>query len=304
MAPKHSRLLALALGVTTTAKWNKTLDANGIDLDLDDNEPSQLLHKKFELCVALFLEEVARQKYLSDSIIRWLRLGRFPMRMPPDVAFDRRSMLLALLKCGLLCSKLPKPNAYELAETIFMAFPATYQEKYTETQEEIGEDLDPIRAAFTKYFAADVINGTIKTLSDKKEKKRPADSSSDRSHKRVHRPDKYSSGQGRQGDRRNDSDGYKRCNRDHHLTSSTKDDEYSFAKNKVQITYDDNLFAFLNCMATTADVVGNASIASEECFQGEEEKPQYNYKGPKVMPHKTRNTGYNFNRQYNWYFAQ
>jgi hypothetical protein len=41
--------------------------------------------------------------------------------------------------------------------------------------------------------------------------------------------------------------------------------------------------------ATYSDVsVGNASIASEECFQGEEEKPQYNYKGPKVMP--TRET--------------
>jgi hypothetical protein len=72
--------------------------------------------------------------------------------------------------------------------------------------------------------------------------------------------------------------------------SSTEDDEYSFAKNKIQITYDDDSFAFSNCTATTANItysdasVKIASIALEECFRGEEEKPQYNYKGPKVMP--------------------
>jgi hypothetical protein len=104
----------------------------------------------------------------------------------------------------LLHSKLPKPNAYELAEAIFMPFPATYQEKYAKAHEEIGEDLDPICAAFTLYFAADVKNGTIKTLSDKKEKKRPADSTGGHSHKRGRCPDKYSSGRGRQGDCRND----------------------------------------------------------------------------------------------------
>jgi hypothetical protein len=59
--------------------------------------------------------------------------------------------------------------------------------------------------------------------------------------------------------------------------SSTKDDEYSFTKTKIQITYDDDSFAFSNCKANTADAnnsdasVGNASIASEEYFQGEEE---------------------------------
>jgi hypothetical protein len=178
-------------------KWNKVLDAQGIDLDLDDNEPSQLSYKKFEHCVTLFLEEVAGQKFLGDGIIRWLRRGRRPMRMSPNVAFDLCATLLALLDCGLLWSKLPKPNAYKLAEAIFLAFPAAYQEKYADSHEDIGEDLDPIHAAFMQYFAADVKNGTIKTLSERKEKKkRSADDSGDRSNKRGRCPDKYSSGQG------------------------------------------------------------------------------------------------------------
>ena len=200
--PTHFRLLPLALGVTATTKWNKVLDDQGIDPDLEDNEPAQLSYKKFELCVTLFLEEVAGHKFLGDGIIRWLRRGRRPMRMSPDVAFDRRATLLALLDCGLLRSKLPKPNAYELAEAIFLAFPAAYQEKYAEPHEDIGEDLHPIRAAFTQYFAADVKNGTIKTLSDRKEKKkRSADDSGSRSNKRGRRPDRYSSGRGRRGGR-------------------------------------------------------------------------------------------------------
>jgi hypothetical protein len=29
-------------------KWNKVLEANGIDVDLEDNEPSKLSYKKFE----------------------------------------------------------------------------------------------------------------------------------------------------------------------------------------------------------------------------------------------------------------
>jgi hypothetical protein len=114
--------------------------------------------------------------------------------MPPGVAFDRRATLLALLDCGLLRSKLPKPNAYKLAEANILAFPAAYQEKYADSHEDIGEDLDPICAAFTQYFAADVKNSTIKALSDKKEKKRPADDSGDCSNKKSRRPGKYSSG--------------------------------------------------------------------------------------------------------------
>jgi hypothetical protein len=94
----------------------------------------------------------------------------------------------------LLRSKLPKPNAYKLAEANILAFPAAYQEKYADSHEDIGEDLDPICAAFTQYFAADVKNSTIKALSDKKEKKRPADDSGDCSNKKSRRPDKYSSG--------------------------------------------------------------------------------------------------------------
>jgi hypothetical protein len=173
-------LLPLALGVTTTTKWNKVLKANGIDADLEDNELSKLSYKKFEQCVALFLEEVAGQKYLGDGIIRWLRQGCHPMRILPNTAFDRQATLLALLECGLLRSKLPKPNAYELAEAIFLAFPQSYQEKYAEAHKEIGEDLGPICSAFSQYFAA---------LADKKEKKRPSDSSGDRSNKRGRRPD-------------------------------------------------------------------------------------------------------------------
>jgi hypothetical protein len=148
--PTHFRLLPLALGVTATTKWNKVLDAQGINMDLDNNEPSQLTYKKFEHCVTLFLEEVAGQKFLGDGIICWLRRGRRPMRMSPDVAFDRRATLLALLDCGLLPSKLLRPNAYELADAIFLAFPTAYQEKYVDSHEDIGEDLDLIRAAFTQ----------------------------------------------------------------------------------------------------------------------------------------------------------
>jgi hypothetical protein len=97
---------------------------------------------------------------------------------------------------------------------------------------------------------------------------------------------------------------------DDNVSSTENEDEYSFTKTKIEITYNDDSFAFSKCTATTADAtnsdasVGNASIASEECFQGEEEKPLYNYKGPKVRPTMTPNTGYNFNHQYNWYIAQ
>jgi hypothetical protein len=87
-SPTHFCLLPLALGVTATMKWNKVLEANGIDADLEDNKPSKLFYKKFEQCVALFLEEVAGQKYLGDGIICWLHRLRRPMRILPDTAFN------------------------------------------------------------------------------------------------------------------------------------------------------------------------------------------------------------------------
>jgi hypothetical protein len=57
----------------------------------------------------------------------------------------------------------------------------------------------------------------------------------------------------------------------------------------MRVTYDDDSFVFSTNTATTADAtysdasVGNANIASEECFAGEEDRPQYSYKGPKIM---------------------
>lgn len=222
--PTHFQLLPLALGVTATTKWNKVLNDQDIDPDLEDNEPSKLSYKKFELCLQLFLEEVAAQKYLGDGVIRWLRRGRRPFAMSTEVFFDRRETVLALLETGLLRSRLPHPNAYELAESVFLAFPVSYQEKYSESHEDIGEDLAPIKAAFSQYFAADVKNDVIKSISDKKEKKRPADSSGNRSHKRGRRPDKYSSGRGRRGGDRDRRDGYHRSDRDRHHSDRYRDD--------------------------------------------------------------------------------
>jgi hypothetical protein len=59
--PTHFRLLPLALGVTATTKWNKVLNANGIDANIKDNNVAKLSYEKFEHCIALFLEEVAGQ---------------------------------------------------------------------------------------------------------------------------------------------------------------------------------------------------------------------------------------------------
>ena len=58
-----------------------------------------------------------------------------------------------------------------------------------------------------------------------------------------------------------------------------------------KIVYDDDSFCFTDNTATTAaatfsdeDSAGNASFISFECFQGEDETPQFNYRGPKVLP--------------------
>jgi hypothetical protein len=73
-------------------------------------------------------------------------------------------------------------------------------------------------------------------------------------------------------------------------TDNTETDFY-FDKVKTKIVYDDtSIFSFSNDTATTVAAtysdasVGNASIASEECFQGEVDQPQFNYRGPKVVP--------------------
>ena len=69
------------------------------------------------------------------------------------------------------------------------------------------------------------------------------------------------------------------------------ENEFYFDKVKQKIVYDDtSIFSFSNDTATTVAAtysdasVGNASIASEECFQGEVDQPQFNYRGPKVVP--------------------
>ena len=61
--------------------------------------------------------------------------------------------------------------------------------------------------------------------------------------------------------------------------------------NIKKIVYDDDSFCFTDNTATTAaatfsdeDSAGNASFISFECFQGEDETPQFNYCGPKVLP--------------------
>ena len=58
-------------------KWNKVLEANGIDVDLEDNEPSKLSYKKFEQYMC-FLEEVAIMtnagptRALTTTPITWM----------------------------------------------------------------------------------------------------------------------------------------------------------------------------------------------------------------------------------------
>jgi len=76
--------------------------------------------------------------------------------------------------------------------------------------------------------------------------------------------------------------------------SSTEDDKYpsTFAKHKIQITYDDNSFVSTNT-ATTADAtysdasVGNASIASEECFAGRGRQASIQLQRAEDNAHKT-----------------
>ena len=58
-----------------------------------------------------------------------------------------------------------------------------------------------------------------------------------------------------------------------------------------KLVYDDDSFVFTDITATTVaatfsdeDSAGNASLDSFECFQGEDETPQFNYRGPKVLP--------------------
>ena len=61
--------------------------------------------------------------------------------------------------------------------------------------------------------------------------------------------------------------------------------------NKMQIEYDDDSYTFSNRTATTAEAgssdesVGDASINTrDDCFKIEVDTPQFNYRGPKVVP--------------------
>ena len=208
--PTHFRLFPLVLGVTATTSWLKVLEENCVNAADEAEGTNDTSYPNFINCVSLFLEEIAGIKYIGDALIRWLRHAKKPMAMAPEVCFRRRATILAYLDGGLLRSKLSRPSAYELAEAVFLAFPRSYQEKYAETHDELDEDVAPLRSAFMQYHAADVRNGTLAKLQkDKAGSKRPAERSDNRSGKKGRRPDKYSSGRGRRGDRR-DRDGYDR----------------------------------------------------------------------------------------------
>eukprot|EP00956_Cyclotella_meneghiniana_P036506 scaffold126502_cov47-Cyclotella_meneghiniana.AAC.3 len=96
--------------------------------------------------------------------------------MSPDACFRRRQAMMSFMDTGILRSKLPRPTAYALAESVFLAHPKPYQEGFAETHDEIEEDTTAMRSAFSQFHAADVRNGTIAAL--KKggggDKKRPA----------------------------------------------------------------------------------------------------------------------------------
>ena len=173
--PTHFRLLPLALGVAATTAWTEVLEANGVNA-LDDGDGSNdLSWENFLLCVTLFLEEIAGVKYLGDAVIRFLHRAKKPMEMTPEACFRRRSTMMAFLDSGVLRSKLERPTAYALAESVFLAHPKAYQEKYAETHDEVDEDTTGMRSAFSQYHASDVKNGTVAKLKkEASEKKRPA----------------------------------------------------------------------------------------------------------------------------------
>eukprot|EP00956_Cyclotella_meneghiniana_P001470 scaffold1626_cov27-Cyclotella_meneghiniana.AAC.1 len=174
--PTHFRLFPLALGVSATNAWNNVIEENGVNAVDDEEGTNDLSYTNFISCVAFFLEEISGVKYLGDVIIRFLSRAKKPLEMSPDACFRRRSTMMSFMDTGILRSKLPRPTAYALAESVFLAHPKGYQERYAETHDEIEEDTTAMRSAFSQFHAADVRNGTIAAL--KKggggDKKRPA----------------------------------------------------------------------------------------------------------------------------------
>eukprot|EP00956_Cyclotella_meneghiniana_P025678 scaffold54040_cov37-Cyclotella_meneghiniana.AAC.1 len=112
--PTHFRFFPQCLRVTATTLWTKVLEDNGVN--------------------AIDEEEIAGITHLGDAIIRFLCHGKKPGLMAPDACFRHRKTLMAYFDSGLLCSKLARPTAYQLAEAVFLSMPRTHQEKYAETQ--------------------------------------------------------------------------------------------------------------------------------------------------------------------------
>ena len=172
--PTHFRLFPLALGVSATNAWNKVLEENAVNAADEGDGTNDTSYENFKDCVALFLEEISGVKYLGDVIIRFLSRAKKPLEMSPDACFRRRSTMMSFMDTGVLRSKLPRPTAYALAESVFLAHPKGYQERFAETHDEIEEDTTAMRSAFSQYHANDVKNGTIASLKKGGDKKRPA----------------------------------------------------------------------------------------------------------------------------------
>jgi hypothetical protein len=146
--PTHFRLSPLVLSVTAMTSWLKVLEENCVNAADEAEGTNDTSYPNFTNCVSLFLEEIAGIKYIGDALIRWLCPAKKPMAMTPEVCFRRRATILAYLDGRLLCSKLSRPSAYELAEAVFLAYPRSYQEKYVKTHDELDEEVTPLRSAF------------------------------------------------------------------------------------------------------------------------------------------------------------
>eukprot|EP00956_Cyclotella_meneghiniana_P015631 scaffold24043_cov57-Cyclotella_meneghiniana.AAC.1 len=245
--------------------------------------------------------------------------------MTPEEYLRRRATVCAYVNTGLLRSKLSMPSAYDLAEAVFLGMPKPYQEKYAEKNDEVSTDLVALKNAFAQYHAADVRNGALaKIIKERESRKRPHQPPTTKYDKkrRTGRRDGYRDDRGghrdrrdrdydRRDDRRNDRggrggyrgrDGYNNRGGDDRKGSGGNGDAKKPPYKNTAHHVDDNddqqskkfdadSIEFSNPTATTDELscsdesVGNASIASEECFDVEE-KPQFNYRGPKVLPTK------------------
>lgn len=210
-------ILAKVFQGAAVAIWDQVLAELSITDDASRTTDNLRLVKQ------RYLEEVAGQKYLKDAAIRFLMNSKKPVEMTPDQFFRRRATIKGYIEDGLLRGNIAIPTAIQLNEAAFLACSKPWQEKFSDTHEEVPAETTILQAAFSQYHASNIRNGTLsKLLKNKEESKKPKEqkkSAHFRPHRSPERRGGYRSGRGagrdyhRRDDRRHDDRNHHR--RDH-----------------------------------------------------------------------------------------